>query len=111
MTAILQTLGPVSTCKAIRANWRFLKSATIQQFQSAALELQKAGFGSIISLSQLVFLKKPPGEVHEAMAANPDICDPHVYAERYRRQPSKVVNWHVRSQLVSMGLVSEKQFL
>ena len=116
MAAILQTVGPVSTTIAIRANWKFLKCTTAQQFSSAANELEKIGFGQVVSLSgtsrsQQVFVKKHPGEAQAVLEANPDLCSPDVYATRFNRQASKTISWNVRSKLVQMGLVSQKQFM
>ena len=110
--AILQTVGPVSTCKAIRCNWKGLRPATSVQFQAAALDLQQAGFGTVVDLtSQYVFVKKNPADVQGALQAYPDLCPPEVYAERYHRQASRTIIWKVRSKLVAMGLVSDKQFM
>lgn len=109
MTAILQTLGPVATCRTIRANWKFLKSATRQQFLSAAKELERLGYGAVVNLSQNVFIKKPPHEVREALHANPEICEEDLYAIRYIKAPSKVVSEHLRLQLIKMGYITLSQ--
>ena len=117
MAAILQTVGPVSTTIAIRANWKFLKCATAQQFSAAAVELEKIGFGQVVSLSgksnrsQQVFVKKHPSEAQIVLESNPDLCSPDVYATRFHRQATKTISWNVRAKLVSMGLVSQKQFM
>ena len=114
MTAILQTRGPVSTSQAIRCSWKFLRSATVQQYMAAAMELERLGFGSIVQLSggsQKVFLKKAPGDVRGALDARPDICPVDIYVERYHCQASRTISWKVRSKLISMRLVSEKQLM
>ena len=115
MMAVLQTAGPASTHVAIRSNWRFLRAATIKQFLGAATELEKLGFGRVVQLTgrltQKIFLKKSPDEVQELLAANPDLCSPDIHRERYQCQATKKIGWQIRAQLISMRLVSEKQFL
>ena len=116
MGAILQTIGPVSTCQAIRGNWKFLKSATSQQFLAAATELERLGLGRLVGLSgkgrtQQCFIKKPPGDAQALLEANPDLCEAGLYATRYHRPATKIINWGIRNKLVAMGLVSQKQFM
>ena len=114
MTAILQTLGPVSTSVALRSNWKFLKSSTVPQFFAAGQELEKLGLGSLVQLSGgslKVFVKNNPSDVQHILEAHPEICQPHLYDERYHRPATKMISWKIRSRLIDMGLVSEKQFM
>ena len=116
MVAILQTIGPVSNCRAIRGNWRCLKAATTKQFDAAALELENLGFGRLVPMSptnhsQRVFVKKNPKEAQPALEANPDLCRIDVYSSRYHRPATKKINLNTRAKLVAMGVVSETQLL
>ena len=116
MVAILQTLGPVSTCQAIRGNWNFLRSATSKQFEAAGAELETRGFGRLISLSgrqasQKIFVKKSPEEAQHALEASPELCRADIYSARFNRPTTKKLNLKMRAQLAAMGLVSEKQLL
>ena len=116
MAAILQTIGPVSTCQAIRANWAFLRSTTSTQFHSAAAELEKLNLGRCLTMSNKgrnshVFLKKPPEEVKSALEANMDLCAPDVYAMRYHRPGSQRVSQAAKAKLIEMGLVRQDQFM
>ena len=116
MVAILQTIGPVSNCRAIRGNWHCLKSATAKQFDAAGLELENLGFGRLVSMgctnhSQRIFVKKTPEEARLALEANPDLCRIDVYNSRFHRPASKKINLKTRAKLVAMGVVSETQLL
>ena len=117
MTAILQTLGPVSTCKCVRCNWRCLRSTTVQQFLAAATELHKLGFGNIVALSggnnrlQQVFIKSKPEETWQALESNPGLCGADVYKERFHKASSKKIGWDVRVKLIEMGLVAKDKFM
>ena len=117
MAAILQTSGPLSTCEAIRSTWKFLAGINVQQFQDAAIELEKVNLGAFVSISNQtgratrVFIKKKPKEVCLGLEANPDLCDLDDYAARYSRRPPKVINWHVRSKVVEFGLVAKGQLI
>ena len=118
MAAILQTAGPVSTHQAIKCNWKHL-NVTAQDFKEAATELDHLGFGSFITtagqggcgVGSKAFVKNEPQHVQEALEANLDLCSPDVYSKRYHCRPSKIINWKIRSYLVSKGLVSQKKFL
>ena len=120
MAAILQTAGPVSTCQALRWNWKFLSSATVQQFRAASMELEAANLGQLVTLPSkarkegsgvLVFVKKAPIDAALHLLQFPDLCSVAMYETRYERPSSKSITWNIRSQLVSMGLVSQKQFM
>ncbi len=117
MAAILQTAGPVSICQAIRWNWQFLRTTTVQQFQAAASRLEALGFGSLVSMGgpshrgMLVFVKAKPEQVVEQVQLNEDLCSWAVYSARYHKTATKCITWKIRSQLINMGLVEEKQFM
>ena len=116
MVAILQTIGPVSNCRAIRSNWQCLKAATTKQFDAAGLELEKLGFGRLVAMScsnhsQRIFVKKNPEEAQLALEANPDLCRIDVYSSRFHRPATKKINLKTRAKLVAMGVVSETQLL
>ena len=115
MAAILLTAGPVSTSRAVNVNWKFLL-ITSRQFKEAAIELEKLGFGSVVTLgtrgrAQDVFVKKQPSEVELVVESNLDLCSHDVYNARFNCRPSKVIGWNVRAALVAKGLVSKKQFM
>ena len=112
------TSGPVSTPKAVKSTKLHLHLSTTQQFIEAAKELQKANFGSLISVGSsnngqtlYVFVKKPPVEVEEALSANPDLCDNTVYAARYMKSPPKAIGFTLRAKLIAMRLVSQNHFM
>ncbi|XP_072015224.1 uncharacterized protein [Amphiura filiformis] len=111
--AILQTAGPISTCEAIRCNWRFLRAITKKQFLAMAVELENSGFGTLASINSrmTVFVKKPPLEVLPMLADHPDWCLPEVYETRYRLPPMKLISMKIRYQLVNMGLVRQEQMM
>ena len=119
MGAILQTPGPVSTCEAVRSNWsrNKLGNTTVQQFETAAIQLQEANLGTLVHVlnstgrASRVFIKKLPDEASEVLAANPHICSPSVYSERYYCPASKKISWQLRTKLVELGLVTHKQFM
>ncbi len=119
MAAILQTPGPVSTCEAVRSNWsrNSLGNTTVQQFERAALELEAVNLGMLVHVmnstgrTSKVFIKKQPDEVEEALAANPNLCTPTVYYDRYHHPASKKISWALRTKLVELGLVTQKQFM
>ena len=112
-TAILQTAGPVSTCQAIRCNWRFLRCIRKEQFAAAAVELEKANFGSFIAVgaNRKVFVKKHPEIVNQDLVNHPNLCFPDIYSARYHLPPTKLISWAIRSQLVNMGLVTKEQVM
>ena len=111
------TSGPVSTPKAVKATKLRLHLSTTEQFIEAAKELQKANFGSLISIESTngqtlyVFVKKPPVEVEEVLSVNPDLCDNAVYAARYMNNPPKAIGFALRAKLVAMNLVSQNHFM
>ena len=109
--AILQTAGPVSTCEAIRCNWRFLRCITKKHFLAASAELQSSSYGSLVSINSRmsVFLKRPPEEILPMLANHPELCLPEVYNARYHLPPMKVISQKIRYQLVNMGLVRPEQ--
>ena len=89
-------------------------------FKEAAVELEQMGFGTFITANvasvrrgsaSKIFLKKNPEDVQEALLANPDLCTPELYETQFRLPASKNIGWHIRSFLVSKGLVSKKMFL
>ncbi len=82
-----------------------------KQFANVANDLQKANLGTAVKapgMRSVVFIKKPPEEVTEALAANPDLCSLDRYTARYNLPVSKSVSLGVRHQLASMGLIPEK---
>ena len=118
MAAIMQTVGPISTWMTIRQNWKFLRNsstASCTDFEDAADALQDMGLGQVFCISTnksyKVFVKKRPEEIWEVLCANPDICDPEMYPKRYHQPPPKCVGVHLRSKLVAMKLVLQKQMM
>ena len=119
MAAILQTSGPVSTLVAIRQNWRFVRncSTSTVDFAEAASSLTEMGLGFVVNVgavtnrSASVFVKRSPEEVMELLGANPDLCDPGVYKERYNQRPPMCIGLALRGKLVSMKLVNQKQLM
>ena len=116
MAAILHTNGPVSTHNAAGRVRPFLSCLTSSQFLKAGRELEAANLGSMVNLSQsgraaVVFVKKVPEEAVPGLLANPDLCTPELYAEKYFRPTPACITWKHRASLVSMGYVSEKHFM
>ena len=116
MEAILKTPGPVSTPKAAKATKKSLNYMTTEQYIEAVKELDRQQFGTFMTFGKkgkprVIFLKKPPAEIAELLRQNPDLCSVDTYASRYAKGPSKAIGLQLRSKLVAMKLVSEKQFL
>ena len=115
-TAILQTAGPVSTCESVRYNWKFLRYVTVKQFNSAAVDLESAHLGHLVSIGSLsncspnpkmVFVKRPPCDVMGILQGNPGLCEADIYSMRFQKPSPKSISLNVRKKLVAMGLVSE----
>ena len=122
MTAILQTAGPVSTVTAIRWNWKFLRDSCISatEFIEAGHALETMGYGHMRDFTYKgpakgrpgkVFVKRYPDEISDVLGSNPDLCDPDVYSKRYHHSPPKCVGLSLRSRLVQMKLVTQKQMM
>ncbi len=81
------------------------------------MELETLNLGKLVSLghekaiSSRVFVKRPPVEVVAILSANPTLCYPEIYEERYKKPTAKSITLTVRAGLVKRKLVSEKQFL
>ncbi len=110
MAAILQSRGPVVTHKVVIWGWKFLKMMSSKQFIGVANDLQDANLGTVMKFQtasrlSFVFIKKPPHEITEALAANLDLCSLEYYTTRYNLPVSKSVPLGIRHQLTSMGLV------
>ncbi|XP_072015208.1 uncharacterized protein [Amphiura filiformis] len=116
MAAIVQTNGPVSTHNAAGRVRPFLSCLTSGQFMKAGKELEAANLGMLVNLGMSgrgahVFVKKPPDEAFPGLQANPDLCSPDFYREKYFRAPPACITWKQRASLVAMGCVSEKVFM
>ena len=113
MAAILQTRGPVVEHKVVVWNFKFLKMMTAKQFVAAATELHEANLGQMMSVKcggrpYMVFIKRPPEEIQDALLMNQDLCQVDYYATRYRLPVSKSVSFALRASLVQSGVVPAK---
>ena len=120
MAAITQTAGPVSTPQSINWNWKFQGAcASTDEFLAAATALEQAGFGHVASYKAnlkggrdaKVYIKGKPEDVMPLLCANPDLCDPEIYQQRYAQLPPKSIGLQLRTKLVSLKLVSQKQMM
>ena len=120
MSAIMQTAGPVSNLDCIRQNWKFIResSTSADDFREAAVALEQIGLGYMASFkancggrSSKAFIKRKPEEVAEILSVNPDLCDPNMYPGRYCQSPPKCIGLKLRSKLVALKLVSQKQLM
>ena len=116
MGGILKALGPVCIFRSLGQNWRSLRKVTMQEFLSAAQELQMADMGALVHIQherkpQAVFIKKKPDEIREMLEMNEDLCDVDTYSSRFYHQPNKCISWSLRNELVAMGYVDKKSFM
>ena len=119
MTAILQTAGPVSTPEAIRWGWKFLREACSSSLSTdfleagAALEKTGLGYSSKFSVSygrtSRVFIKRKPEEAVQVLSAIPGLCDPEICLWRYAQLPPKCIGLSLRSKMVALKMVSQRQ--
>ena len=116
MASILLTSGPITTLRVVSSLSKFHKTSK-EQFQQAAEDLKAANLGELfeVKLGKVggtptkVFVKKHPAEVEEALQENEDLCTIEQYKGRYEQAPSKSIPLKLRSKLVEMGVVFEKQ--
>ena len=110
MAAILKTASPVVAHRSVNARWPFLSMLSSKQFVDAADQLMKEHFGTLQSLpgdgtrAAQIFVKTHPDSVHEAIAANPDLCTLEEYTNKYTRPLPKVIKGNKREKIISMGL-------
>ena len=112
MAAILKTASPVVAHRTVNARWPFLSMLSSKQFVEAADQLVQKHFGTLQNLQGMgrpaqIFIKTHPDSVHEAIAANPDICTLEEYTERYDRPLPKVIKGSKREKIISMGLAKD----
>ena len=115
MKAILESSGPVTTPRAFKSVKRTMAKVTTKMFMEAAAELEKNNFGKLRKIltvpsgqPAVVFIKKPPCEMEEAMRSNPKLCTFEMYAAKYAKAPSKAIGLQLRAKLVATNLVPKK---
>ena len=114
MAAILLAPGPITTLRVVTNLYKFHKTSK-EQFQAAAEDLKAADLGELFEVklgkgtATKVFVKKHPAEVEDALGENEDLCTIEQYKGKYEQTPSKSIPLKLRSKLVEMGVVFEKQ--
>ncbi len=113
MAAILQSKGPVITPRAAKSGWTFLNTMNSDQFREAAKGLETLNLGTLVAIkgskARVVFVKKPPDEVRDILKSHEDLCPVEFYEKRYKQPVSKMITLGVRSELVRMRFLIEKQ--
>ncbi len=118
MSAILISAGPVSSNVSFsRRGPHSLRAVSKEQFYTAANMLEAAHLGTVITVNHsfssrggsVVFVKKPPDEVEEAISANCDIITMDKYITRYNQQIPSCITVKIREQLVSLGMLTIEQ--
>ena len=120
-TAILLTAGPVSSFTSfIQSGPSSLRTkVTKQQYVIATQELENIHLGTnfvtekLCGKTQRCFVKKPPEEVTEVLALNPELCVIMDYRERYMLPMPKNVNLSqdIMQQILSGGYVKSQNQL
>ena len=115
MSAIVQVRGPITTHNVVRRNWNSLRGISAQDFEGACHELETLGLGNLVNTSdkagghgKLVFIKKDPDEIGDALEGNSDLCFLEIYRHRYHQSPSKTISLVLKAKLVSQKLLPEK---
>ena len=113
---ILTAKGPVTTQNTLRSNFTKLRHITKEEFVAAAKQLQAANLGSLVSVPSTkgsrpstLFLKKPPEEVQNILSMTPNLCSPEEYSDRFHMRIPALISFKMRAQLLTLGLLSEKQ--
>ena len=114
MAAILQTCGPLTIHSVLVRNYQFLRKLRVDQYLEAANNLQVLQLGTVVQVGtkSQVFIKKAPTEGTTAiLLANPGLCHPEHYTERYKKSLSKSVSLGIRHQVLKMRLVPASQMM
>ena len=118
MRCILLGKGPVTSQYTLRNNFSKLRNITREEFTEPAEYLQSLQLGVLVDISTTkgsrptpVFIKKHPHEAENILRMNSGrgLCTPQEYTEKFHMRVSTVISLRQRAQLVTMGLVSEKQ--
>ena len=118
MSGILLASGPVTTLSALRCVSRvFHNSVTKSKFTLAAKRLEAANMGNLVSLTTgrrplQVFIKRPPVDIQDILQCDEYnmFCTPKEYTEKYTATPSRAITPKMKSNMVSLGLVSPSCF-
>ncbi len=115
MAGIMLTSGPVTIQRVITNTSTFHKISK-EQFCNAVDSLKEANLGEVIDVQtskngsmSKVFVKKHPAEAALVLEHYPDLCTTEQYTTKYEQSPSKSIPLKLRSKLVEMGVVFEKQ--
>ena len=114
MKSILLSKGPITTQQILRNNFRKLRHVTKDEFVEASRKLEGFNIGSLVEIanyrrSSSVFVKKSPEQVANIIQTMPRLCTVKEYSERFAMRVSTLIALRTRAQLVTLGLVSEKQ--
>ena len=115
MKSILLSKGPITTQQILRSNFRKLRHVTKDEFVEASRKLEGFSLGSFVQVANPtprpigVFVKKPPEQVVHILQIMPGLCTLEEYSERFAMRVPTLISLRMRTQLVTLGLVSEKQ--
>ncbi len=116
MKCILLSKGPVTTQYTLRNNFKKLRHVTREEFTEPAYKLEQLGLGSLVEVKtgsnsrpSPVYIKNSPVEVEDILRVNPGLCSFREYNERFKMRVPSVLSLRQRAQLVTLGLVTEKQ--
>ena len=114
MKCILLSKGPITTQQILRNHFRKLRHATKDEFLEASRKLERFGLGSLVQVanykrSSSIFVKKSPEQVANILQTMPGLCTLKEYSEKFAMRVPTLIALRTRAQLVTCGLVSEKQ--
>ena len=116
MKSILLSKGPISTQRILKNNFHKLRHVTKKEFVEASRKLEGFGLGSLVKVgitkgkkARDVFVKKKPEQVVSILQMMPELCTLKDYSEKFAMRVPTVISLRMRAQLVTLGLVSEKQ--
>ena len=117
MAGILLVQGPMAVHKAVKnMSQAFNLAVNKAKYLSAATQLQDAGFGTLVVLSQIsanthAFIKKEPKEIEHLLQQNTDLCSLLEYNQRYWTQAPTTITTAMKDQVIKMGLLSTSNFV
>ena len=116
MRSILLGKGPISTQASVKCNFNKLRNVNREEFVDASRKLEGFNLGSLVkvgitkgTLARDVFVKKRPEQVGNILQTMPGMCTLKEYSERFVMRVPTVISLKLRTRLMTLGYVSEKQ--
>ena len=115
MEGIIESAGPVCNKRSLRSSKMKLRNVSVQEFQTAATELQHRNLGCLKEFATagrpaFIFIKRSPGDIDEDMKSNAFGHLLPSYTKRYWKRCPNTINKASKENLVSQGFIPQEDF-